>query len=195
MKILKRQRPLKHRMIIYIHGFGSHGIGNKANAFRTYFKDKGEAFIAPSLSYVPNLTMQTLEELIESYDDVKLIGSSLGGFYALYLAQKYRLKVVLINPSIYPYITLEKVLGEAPSFYDESHFEWMPSHLDMLKKYETNSVVQEDIMLLLQKGDEILDYKEAVIKLPNVKQVVEEGGSHSFDGIERYFVEVEEFLI
>jgi len=181
-------------MTIYIHGFGSHGLGSKANAFRTYFKDKEEAFIAPSLSYIPDLAIQTLEALIESYDDVKLIGSSLGGFYALYLAQKYGVKAVLINPSIYPYLTLKKVLGEAPSFYDESHFEWMQSHLDMLKKYETNAVVQKDIMLLLEKGDETLDYREAVEKLPNSKQRVEEGGSHSFDGIERYFVEVDDFL-
>ena len=181
-------------MLIYIHGFGSHGLGGKASAFRTYFQEKGEAFIAPSLSYIPDLAIQTLEELVESYDDVKLIGSSLGGFYTLYLAQKYGLKAVLINPSIYPYITLKKVLGEAPSFYDESHFAWMESHLEMLKKYETDLVVQEDIMLLLQKGDETLNYKEAETKLPNAKQIVEEGGSHSFDGIERYFVEVDDFL-
>ena len=181
-------------MIIYIHGFGSHGLGSKANAFRSYFKSNGEDFIAPSLSTIPDLAIQTLEELIESYDDVKLIGSSLGGFYALYLAQKYGHEAVLINPSIYPYITLRKVLGEAPSFYDESHFEWRQSHLEMLKKYETDSVIQEDIMLLLQKGDETLDYREAEAKLPNAKQIIEEGGSHSFDGVERYFVEVDDFL-
>jgi len=181
-------------MLIYIHGFGSHGLGSKANAFRNYFKDKEEAFIAPSLSYVPDLAIQTLEELIESYDAVKLIGSSLGGFYTLYLAQKYGLKAVLINPSIYPYVTLKKVLGESPSFYDESHFQWMDSHLEMLKKYKTDSVIEEDIMLLLQKGDETLDYKEAEAKLLNSKQIVEEGGSHSFDGVERYFDEVDDFL-
>jgi len=181
-------------MIIYIHGFGSHGLGSKAIAFRNYFKGKGEAFIAPSLSYIPDLAIQTLEELIESYDDVQLIGSSLGGYYTLYLAQEYGLKAVLINPSIYPYITLKKVLGEAPSFYDESHFAWMESHLEMLKKYETDLVPQKDVMFLLQKGDETLDYREAEAKLPHAKQIVEEGGSHSFDGIERYFDEVDEFL-
>lgn len=181
-------------MIIYIHGFGSHGLGSKARSFKPFFKEKKEAFIAPSLSYIPDLAIQTLEELIESYDDVKLIGSSLGGFYALYLAQKYGLRAVLINPSIYPYITLEKVLGKVSGFYDGSHFEWMQSHLEMLKKYETDLSLQENIMLLLQKGDETLNYKEAETKLPNAKQIVEEGGSHSFDGIERYFVEVDDFF-
>lgn len=181
-------------MIIYIHGFGSHGWGSKARSFKAFFKKKKEAFIAPSLSYIPDLAIQTLEELIESYEDVKLIGSSLGGFYALYLAQKYGLKAVLINPSVYPYVTLEKVLGEAPSFYDGSHFQWMKPHLEMLKKYETDLLFEGNVMLLLQKGDETLDYKEAKTKLPHVRQIIEEGGSHSFEGIERYFDEVDGFF-
>ena len=53
-------------MIIYIHGFGGSGEGSKAKAFREYYKKEG--FIAPSLSYVPQLAIKTLEELIESYD-------------------------------------------------------------------------------------------------------------------------------
>ena len=52
-------------MIIYIHGFSSHGYGGKAKMFRSYFTDKKETFIAPSLSYIPDLAIQTLEELIK----------------------------------------------------------------------------------------------------------------------------------
>ena len=180
-------------MIIYIHGFGSSGFGAKAKQFREYFKD--ESFIAPSLSYIPELAIQTLEELIESYNgDVQLIGSSLGGFYSMYLSQKYNLKTVLINPSIYPYITLEKVLGNAPSFYDESSFSWQESHLKMLEQYSVDGVNQKFFMLLVQKGDETLDYKEAVNKLNNSTLLLEEGGSHSFDGIERHFKKIKEFF-
>lgn len=50
-------------------------------------------------------------------------------------------------------------------------------------------------MLLLQKGDETLDYTEAVNKFANATLVIEEGGSHSFDNIERYFEKTEEFLL
>ena len=86
-------------MTIYIHGFSGSGEGAKAKLFREYFKDKKEGFIAPSLSYIPELVIKTLEELIESYNsDVTLIGSSLGGYYAIYLSQKYSLKTVLLNP-------------------------------------------------------------------------------------------------
>ena len=58
----------------------------------------------------------------------------------------------------------------------------------MLKAYKTERLVQENnFMLMLQKDDDVLDYKEALAKLPHAKQIVEDGGSHSFDGIERYF--------
>ena len=181
-------------MIIFIHGFSSHGFGGKAKALRTYFSDKEETFIAPSLSYVPDLAIQTLEELIVSCDDVKLIGSSLGGYYAMYLAQKYDLKVVLINPAMNSSKTLSRMLGEAPNFYDYSHFEWKTSHLEMLKKYKTNIIEQTKVMLMVQKGDAVLDYREAVEKFPDAKMIVEEGGDHSFVGIEQYFDEMRAFL-
>ena len=182
-------------MIIYIHGFGGSGRGSKATEFRKYFKSKDIAFMAPSLSYVPDLAISTLEELIESFEDVSLIGSSLGGFYTIYLASKYNLKAVLINPSIYPWVTLERSLGNAPNFYDESHFEWKKSHLKMLKTFETKNPKDENFMLLAQKGDELLDYSEAVQKLPNSLHVIEEGGNHSFEGIANHFQRVEKFLL
>lgn len=182
-------------MVIYIHGFSGSGQGVKARLFREYFNNRDEGFIAPSLSYVPELAIQTLEELIESYkEDVCLIGSSLGGFYTIYLAQKYNIKGVLLNPSIFPYETLKKTLGNAPSFYDESSFEWKESHLKMLKNYDTTITNQDNFMLLVQKGDEVLDYKEAIKKLPQAKSVVEDGGSHSFENIESHFEDINKFL-
>jgi len=180
-------------MIIYIHGFSSHGYGAKARALREYYADKEEVFMAPSLSYVPELAMQTLEELISVCDDVKLIGSSLGGYYAMYLAEKYDLKAVLINPAVYPYNTLSRMLGQAANFYDGSFFEWKAAHLEMLKKYEINIAEHSKIMLMVQKGDDVLDYREAVDKLPYATQIVEEGGDHSFIGIEQYFNDIDSF--
>ena len=179
---------------LYIHGFASSGEGSKAKLFREYYRSIGERFIAPSLSYIPALALKTLEELIESYDrDVKLIGSSLGGYYATFLAQKYKLKAVLINPAINPETTLKRALGEMTNFYDGSYAEWRESHLDMLKTYATTVTTQENFMVLLQKGDDLLDYKEAEEKLPQARVVIEEGGSHSFDGIQRYFQEIQAF--
>ena len=182
-------------MTIYIHGFSGSGQGSKAKLFRKYFKSKDESFIAPSLSYVPELAITTLEELIESYNgNVKLIGSSLGGFYALYLAKKYNLQAVLLNPAIYPYRTLSKTSKSTHNFYDNSSFEWNSLHITMLKRYEIKNLNSENFILLVQKGDELLDYKEAVEKLKYSKMIVDDGGSHIFDNIEKYFSEISSFL-
>ena len=185
-------------MTIYIHGFGSSGQGGKAVQFREYFSGIGEPFIAPSLSYVPELAMSTLEELIASYDDVTLVGSSLGGFYSIYLANKYNLKCVLINPAVQSSKTLKRavdLVGLAKNYYDDSSFSWNESHLEMLKKYTVDDLKQGEYLLLLQKGDDVLDYREALAKIPDATLVLEEGGTHPFEGVERHFTLIRSFLL
>ncbi len=184
-------------MTIFIHGFGSSGQGSKANLLRDYFKSIDRPFIAPSLSYIPKLAITTLEELIESYNKVNLIGSSLGGYYAIYLSEKYNLKSVLINPATNSAQTLKRAIsltGYAPNFYDNSSFEWRESHLEMLKEYNRDRIESNRYLLLLQKGDNVLDYRDAVAKIPNATMVIEDGGTHQFEGIERHFNIIEEFL-
>jgi len=180
-------------MVIYIHGFGSHGTGSKAKMMRLYCKEHDIRFIAPSLSTIPELAVPTLEELIESYlsmENVSLVGSSLGGYYAMFLSHKYQIPCALINPAMYPYSTLRRALGFPPSFYDQSRYEWTQTHLEMLKRYEVEEYRGENALLLVQSGDEVLDYAEAVAKLPKAQMIIEEGGDHGFQGIERHFDEI-----
>lgn len=188
-------------MIIYIHGFGGCGEGSKAKVFRKYFKSIGAKFIAPSLSYVPTLAIKTLDELIESYqEDVYLIGSSLGGYYTTYLSQKKEVKkVILINPAVKPTVTLSRALGDALNYYDESYYSWNKKHLDMLTPYEYkfSSISvrdKENFLLMVQKGDTLLDYNEAVEKYDGAIQIVEEGGNHSFENIENHFETIKKFF-
>ncbi len=181
--------------IIYIHGFGSSGQGGKASLFREYFE---EEIIAPSLSYVPKLAIDTLEQLIELLlekdEKIGLVGSSLGGYYSIYLANKYDLKAVLINPAIYPYKTLDKV-GMCMNYYDGTSFEVSSEHLQTLKSLEVHNLDnQANFLTLLQTEDEVLDYTEAVEKLSQSELVIEEGGNHSFENIESYFRKIYSFL-
>lgn len=181
-------------MIIYIHGFGSSGFGGKATLFKEYFE---EEIIMPSLSYVPALAISTLEELIELFqerdEEVSLVGSSLGGYYAIYLAQKYDLKAVLINPAIKPYVTLDKI-GMATNYFDYSSFEVTSEHMTTLKKIDVTQIQnQEKFLVLLQTGDEVLDYNEAAEKLSESELVIDEGGNHSFESIDRYFRRIDSF--
>ena len=185
-------------ILIYIHGFGGNGEGKKATLFREYAKSKNYHFIAPSLSYIPTLAISTLEELAESYialgQEVVFVGSSLGGFYSIYLATKYKTKAALINPAVQPYDTLSRTITRGKSYYDGSIFEWNEGHIEMLHRYQVDSIEPERFMLLVQKGDEILDYSYATQKFGDSLQIVEEGGDHSFVGIERYFDGMYDFL-
>lgn len=187
-------------MIIYLHGFASAGFGTKAQKFLEYFE---EELITPTLPTIPNLAIANLEQLIEAFlnrdEKVSLIGSSLGGFYALYLANKYNLKAVLINPSIYPWITLESYRNDeeemARSYYDNSKFEFNYSHSQSLLNFEVKQIKNpKNFLTLLQMEDEILDYTQAEEKLIDTNLEIEEGGNHSFEGIERYFRKVDSFL-
>jgi len=182
-------------MIIYIHGFGSSGEGAKAKILKEEFKN--ENFIAPSLSYVPELAIGTLKELIvafSKYEKIYLIGSSLGGYYSIYLADYFNIPAVLINPSTKPTLTLKKVLGQPHNFYDGASYEWNENHLKMLEKYEVKSINAKLYMLLSQKGDETLDYTQAAEKLKGCKSFIEEGGSHSFENIQRHLQNIRDFF-
>lgn len=185
-------------MVIYIHGFASSGFGSKALKFLEYFE---EDIIAPSLSNVPNLAVNTLEQIIEAFlnkgEKVHLIGSSLGGYYALYLANRYDLKAVLINPAVDPMNTLDSYeeVEFVENYYDNTRFEFAYEHIASLKNYEVKCLKSpENFMTLLQTGDEVLDFNEANEKLEDTNVIIEEGGNHSFDGIERYFRKVSNFF-
>jgi len=183
-------------MILYIHGFASSGLGDKAKRVREYF---GEEAFAPSLPYVPDLAMDTLVQIAEQAarcrEPLYLIGSSLGGFYALYLAERFGLRAVLVNPSIQPWETLAAHTGHGTNYYDGARFEWTPQHVESLRKYRISSLTHpEKILLMLQTGDEVLDYRVAQKELKDVETLVEEGGDHSFRDFDRHLPRIEAFF-
>ena len=183
-------------MIIFIHGFGSSGFSFKAEKTRDYFKNR-EVVLSPSLSYVPYLAINTLEQIIEyalPKENVYLIGSSLGGFYSMYLSNKYNIKAVLINPAVNAPIRLGKYEGMATNYYDFSQFEWNRSHVSQLEKLVVEDLKEENFLLMLQKGDEVLDYKEALNKLPNATLILEDGGDHSFTNYAKHLPTIESFF-
>ena len=88
--------------LLYLHGFNSSPDSAKAKIFQSFVKKKkSKSLLVPDLPISPKETILLLEEIIKAHKkEVSLIGSSLGGFYAAYLAEKYKLKSVLINPVI-----------------------------------------------------------------------------------------------
>jgi predicted esterase YcpF (UPF0227 family) len=179
--------------IVYIHGFGSSCLAKKAVKLREEF---GNRVLTPSLPYSPEPAVESLKNLIEysqQFGKVGLIGASLGGFYALHLAELYRLKAVVVNPAVKPYIRLKEAVPRAINYFDNSSFEWKRENLTYLKSLEIGDSF-ENILTLLQRGDEVLDYREAENLLTGSKMIIEDGGDHSFIGFESHFKRVDSFL-
>lgn len=183
-------------MLLFIHGFGSSGHGSKAEQLRSFCAEQGIAFAAPSLPNIPVLALDTLEELLLvllRHESVTLIGSSLGGFYTTWLAHRFNLPYVLINPAVEPYITLHRAVGKAVHFHDQTAYEWTAAHTESLRAYQVAQPATERCLLMLQTGDELLDYRQALDVYPGAELILEEGGNHGFEGFERHLSYIQQW--
>jgi len=125
---------LKNNKILYLHGFASCGEGNKSSELKKYFGEGN--VLSPDLSPSPFDTITMVERLLRSEDIGLIIGSSLGGFYATYLAEKYQMRAVLLNPSTEPWKTLAPYVGWQQRFCDEEVFEFKSVYLEQLQTLE-----------------------------------------------------------
>ena len=177
--------------ILYLHGFASCGEGNKSSELKKHFGE--ENVLSPDLSPSPFDTITMIEGLLKSENIDLIIGSSLGGFYATYLAEKYQMRAVLLNPSTQPWKTLTSYVGWQKRFCDEEIFEFKTVYLEQLK---TLDVIPErgKYLVLLQSEDEVLDYTKAQSLYNKHKVIVEYGGNHRFENIHDYMSMIENFI-
>lgn len=177
-------------LFIYVHGFNSSPASAKAQLFIEHMTELGYGgqVLVPELSSWPEEAMETLDDLIRKHFDhtIVLIGSSLGGYYSTYLAERYvNVRAVLVNPAVSPYLLLEDYLGECENYHSGERYEFTREHLEQLIVLETPDVMRpEAYLLLVQTADETLDYMDAVRKYAACKQFVQPGGSHSFEQFE-----------
>ncbi|MGB1237556.1 MAG: YqiA/YcfP family alpha/beta fold hydrolase, partial [Pseudomonadales bacterium] len=128
-------------------------------------------------------------------EPVLLVGSSLGGYYSLYLAERFaNCRAVLINPAVYPYRLLHDLLGENQNMYTGQRYQLTALHIAQLKALDVERPSDpERLLLLTQTGDETLDYREAVSKLDAITQCVTQGGDHSYQGFEQKIEQIISF--
>ncbi|MFP3874499.1 MAG: YqiA/YcfP family alpha/beta fold hydrolase [Thiohalophilus sp.] len=172
-------------MIIYLHGFNSSGASAKGQYLKQQLDDI--TILTPSYHYDPARAIDMLQHLIEASlsldNNIMLAGSSLGGYYAQYLAHYYRLKQVLINPTLMPLSTLDNYLGENVNFYTGERYELKERHLDTLRALDVPAPCVEPVptLLLLDRGDEVLDYHTAADRYRACAEVrLFDGGDHAF---------------
>jgi hypothetical protein len=171
-------------VLIYIHGFNSSALSFKAGLIRRRMAELRRfcQLACPELPHRPAEAMALLESLVARYEphDVALIGSSLGGYYATWLAERHGVRSVLVNPAVRPYDLLAQYLGPQTNLYTGARYELTPSHIEELRGLEVETITPERYFLMVQTGDEVLDYREAVARYRGARQMVIEGGDHGF---------------
>jgi predicted esterase YcpF (UPF0227 family) len=183
-------------MLIYIHGLNSSPASFKANLLKRKLESmgRGTEFSAPALPDRPRAAAALLEAEIAKHPGASLVGSSLGGFYATWLAERHGLRAVLVNPAVRPYDGLRQFLGAQQNLYTGGRYELTQAHLDELAALELPAITRpERYLLMVETGDEVLDYREAVDRYRGCRQMVIEGGDHAFKDFGEYLDTVLEF--
>jgi predicted esterase YcpF (UPF0227 family) len=177
---------LEQPLILYLHGFTSGPQSRKVQALAARLAQHGleDRLICPQLPASPAAAIALAEDILQKVGaggTATLVGSSLGGYYATYLAEKHGLKAVLVNPAVVAAIELERYLGPQTWLYSGEAFNFTLQHIAELRALEVPALADPSrYWLLVEEGDETLDYRQAVARYAGAKQTVLPGGDHSF---------------
>jgi len=178
-------------MIIYIHGFNSSPASHKSQHLHERLTALGRAreFLCPALPHWPEQAMALLDGVVRAAPvaETTLVGSSLGGFYATCLTEKYGVQSVLINPAITPHEGLRTYLGPQKNLYSGEEYILTEDHLTQLARLYIAKPARMDRYLLMHTiGDELLDWRIAVDHYHGCRQVIVQGSDHGFSEFDQY---------
>ena len=186
--------------VLYLHGFRSSPQSTKARQVAAVMASEFPhiTWWCPQLPPSPQAAAALIAEGTASWpaDRMAVIGSSLGGFYATWLATQRDCKAALLNPAIDPARDLAKYIGQQSAWHDPAeHFYFAPEFVDELHALEVGPLpTPERVWALIAKGDEVLDWREMTARYPGSKQVVMEGGDHAISNFDQYLPQLLNFL-
>lgn len=182
-------------MILYLHGFRSSPQSYKARLIDERMRALGRAsdYQCPQLPASPREAIALAGEIARraAPHELSLIGSSLGGYYATYLAEELGCRAVVLNPAVKPPRDLEKYVGVTTAYHSDDPFEFKREYIEELKSLAVESITEASrYFLIAATGDEVLDWREMVAHYPGAKQRIIEGSDHAISGFEQHVDEV-----
>ncbi|OGB20866.1 MAG: esterase [Burkholderiales bacterium RIFCSPLOWO2_02_FULL_57_36] len=170
-------------MILYLHGFRSSPQSFKARliAERLHALGLDADYYCPQLPASPRGAIALASQIARrsASEGLTLIGSSLGGYYATWLAEQLGCRAVLLNPAISPPRDLEKYVGVTTTFHSEQRFEFKREYIDELTEFSVDHITDpQRYFLMAATGDELLDWHEMVAHYPGARHYVIEGSDH-----------------
>ena len=187
-------------MLLYLHGFNSSPQSKKAvETERWMLKNVPSIkFICPQLSPYACHVMAKLRAIVEEQmsQPIYLVGSSMGGFFATCLAEQYNLPAVLINPAVNPGSGLHSWLGKNENYITGERWVFEPKHIEEYVRLNPEKIERkQNYKVLLQTGDEVLDFRRAQHHYEGCLIETEAGGDHGFVDYQRHLPANMEFLM
>jgi len=178
-------------LFVYLHGFNSSPQSFKVRVLRERLSamGRGAEVIAPELSHWPERAIETAERALAACEPstTTLVGSSLGGYYATWLAERHGLRSVLVNPAVRPYELLGQFVGMQTNLYTGASYELTAAHLEQLRALEIGEITHpERYLLLVAMADEVLDSRVTLHKYRGTHQIIDPGGDHGFSDFARH---------
>jgi predicted esterase YcpF (UPF0227 family) len=182
-------------MILYLHGFRSSPKSFKARVMSERLRalDCFDQLICPQLSSSPVEAIDLALTLVERYpaDQLTIVGSSLGGYYATWMAERLGCRAVLINPAVAPLQSLEKYVGVTTQYHSDEPFEFTFDNMEELRALAVPAITRpERYFLLAASGDEVLDYRTMVAHYAGARQHLIDGSDHAISEFPQYVDEV-----
>jgi predicted esterase YcpF (UPF0227 family) len=190
-------------LLVYLHGFRSSPRSSKAvktglavKALSS--KENTIEWYCPQLHASPKQSMDMVTNYIDQSgaDKIVIIGSSLGGFYTNYLAEKYACKAIVLNPAVRAARELAPHVGMLTSYDNDEPFDFRSEYIDELKALQVEKITSPDrYFLIAAKGDELLDWREMVEFYGGSHQLVLEGSDHGIADYDNHLPKVMEFVL
>ena len=178
--------------LLYLHGFRSSPQSAKARQMAQVVARDFPAVTwwCPQLPPSPKEAMELVAAGIAGWpaQQMAVVGSSLGGFYATWVAERMGCKAVLLNPAVDPARDLEKYIGDVTSWHDPSeNFYFKPEYIDELRALHGGPLRDAArYFAIICKGDEVLDWREMHARYAQAKMLLLEGGDHAISDFENH---------
>jgi predicted esterase YcpF (UPF0227 family) len=186
--------------LLYLHGFRSSPLSTKARRMAQVVAQRHPAvqWWCPQLPPSPRAAVDLVRQGIAGWpkERMAVVGSSLGGFYATWVAEQTGCRAVLLNPAVSAARDLGRHVGEQTAWHDPAeHFYFAPEYVDELRALEVGPVAHPDrYFAVIAKGDEVLDWREMSARYPGARVKLLEGSDHAITDFDDHLAEVLGFL-
>jgi predicted esterase YcpF (UPF0227 family) len=190
---------MKPTHLAYLHGFRSSPQSTKARKVAAWVGAHAPQlhWWCPQLPASPREAMALVFAQIDRWprEAIAVIGSSLGGFYATAVAERYGCRAVLLNPAVDPARDLAHHIGETTAWHDPGQrLFFRAEYIDELRALTAAPTRPERYLAIVAKGDEVLDWREMAARYAGARIELLEGGDHALSDFDAHLPGVMRFL-